>query len=181
MPNKSLRILQLTEPAQFERYKLGIARLLEHYHDVLLDASCREPVRLLENLAGSLPHVWIITDADGLGHGVYGLSSLTDEVPGRHAFIHGISDPAIRRHPGITATALTVMNYAFHRLGVLKVKAEFEADNRTATGFCRRMGFRREAWFANDNRVGDTLRDVAVYTLDRVGFRRLLARFSPSL
>jgi RimJ/RimL family protein N-acetyltransferase len=50
-------------------------------------------------------------------------------------------------------------------LALLKLKAEFEAHNAGAKGFCLRLGFQREALFKADVKLDGHLRDVAIYSL----------------
>ncbi len=96
---------------------------------------------------------------------VYGMACLSDITPGRHAFVHGVSHPGIRRHPAVSALGKLVLNVAFNELNVRKVKAEIEANNQGAIGYCRRMGFVREAHFKQDNRIAGQWQDVLVYSL----------------
>lgn len=172
------RITQITTDLMFRFYEPGIRRLLTHYETVLIDIGCGGgPDALIENLRGSVPHIWLVVDdkKPRRKDKVLGICTLSDEVPGRHAYIHGSALPELRRHPAVACTALSAMNYAFRVLNVLKVKAEFEADNRGAKGFCWRMGFQREALLKNDNIVGGQLKDVAVYSLPRKRYWRVAA------
>jgi hypothetical protein len=96
---------------------------------------------------------------------VYGLACLSDVIPGRHAFVHGVSHPKIRRHPAISMLGKHVPDVAFNTLNVHKVKAEIEANNVGAIGYCRRMGFVHEAHFKQDNCIAGQWQDVLVYSL----------------
>jgi RimJ/RimL family protein N-acetyltransferase len=166
------RIEQIRTPGRFERFRFGIEHLTACYRHVLLDASCEDdPAVLIENLAASLPLLWVLIGEET--ELVLGLASLTDIVPGRHAYLHGLSVPGLRRSPAVAETALAAMAYVFENYGVLKIKAEFEADNLGAKGFCLRMGFRKEGHFRQDNRVGGLLKDVLVYSLPRASFDSL--------
>lgn len=169
----NLRIEHLINPEQFETHRSGIQQLLALYSGILMDDFSQpssdetEPnsavVELLsDNTQSCLPRVWIITDEQ---RHVAAIATLSHVIPGRHAFIHGVTHPAIRKQPIITHLAHQIFHYGFGTLGLLKIKAEFEADNRGATGFCRRLGFVREALFRQDNSVDGKLRDVAIYSL----------------
>lgn len=96
---------------------------------------------------------------------VYGLACLSPIIPGRHAYVHGVSHPAIRKHPAVRQLGEWVLQVAFQQLGVRKVKAEIEANNPGAQGYCRRLGFVREAHFKQDNRLNGEWVDVLVYSL----------------
>lgn len=163
----ALRICQIETLDQFERYRQGLDALLRLHQAVLLDDfSGADPSVLVRNTATYRPWLWVLVDeADA----VYGLACLTDVIPGRHAFVHGVSHPGIRRHPGVDVLGRLVLAVAFERLGVAKVKAEIEAHNRGALGYCRRLGFRREAHFRCDNRLQGRWQDVYVYTLNAPG------------
>ncbi len=170
-----LQIHQIRHNQKFQQYAAGIRSLVGRYQDTLLDVSCGEsPEVLVQNLSESLPHVWIISarSAD-----VLGLASLTDEIPGRHAYLHGLSHPCLRHHPVVAKTALKAIWYAFSQLKVLKVKAEFEADNRGAKGFCWRMGFQKVAHLIADNQVGGELKDVTLYALSWDDFLKNASRY----
>jgi hypothetical protein len=96
---------------------------------------------------------------------VYGLACLSDVIPGRHAFVHGVSHPKIRKHSAISTLGKHVLDVAFNTLHVRKVKAEIEANNTGAIGYCRRMGFVREGYYKQDNRIAGQWLDVLVYSL----------------
>jgi RimJ/RimL family protein N-acetyltransferase len=158
-----LTIQQIQVPAEFARYEAGVRRLLFMFRETLLDDFCEpEPEILVRNTASYLPWLWLLTDAD---HQVLALACLTEVIPGRHAYAHGVSDPAIRKHPGIAALAETMLSCAFETLGVHKVKAEIEATSLGAKGFCLKMGFTREGCLRRDNRIRGEWRDVLIYSL----------------
>jgi RimJ/RimL family protein N-acetyltransferase len=117
---------------------------------------------LVENTSTCIPWLWIVIDDVSR---VFGLVSLTDIIPGRHAYLHGVSDPVIRRHAIIQEIAERAIHTAFQQLRVAKIKIEIESSNRAAKGFCLRMGFTREACFKRDNRLRGEWQDVLVYSL----------------
>ena len=158
-----LRQIAINSAAEFERYKPGIQALLTIYQTVLLDDFCNpHPTHLVDNVGTYIPWLWILADPNGRIDAVAGLS---DIIPGRHAYLHGVSHPDTRKHPAVRALGEWVLQVAFAALGVHKVKAEIEANNPGAKGFCRRMGFIREAHFRRDNRVNGQWQDVLVYSL----------------
>lgn len=147
----------------FQRFKASLQQLLQFYGSVLMDDFCDpNPENLVSNTATYVPWLWLLTDEH---ERVYALASLSDIIPGRHAFVHGMSHPAIRKHPAIHALGHLILKEAFCTLGVHKVKAEVEGNNLGAKGFCRRMGFTREAHFQQDNCIGGQWQDVLVYSL----------------
>ncbi len=183
--------LRLETPERFERYRAGIQSLLACYQPVLLDdfslpSKEANPESatdlsgwLTENTRSCLPWVWVLHDT---GQNLYALAALSQVIPGRHAYLHGVSHPEWptpqdsprQRQAVLTRFAQTVLKDAFHTGGFQKIKAEFEADNQGARGFCLRMGFSREACFKQDNRIRGQWRDVAVYSLFRKGFMEQL-------
>lgn len=175
--NKSSEIFsiyQVLDRNRFDRYQKSIKKLLEFYQSVLLDDACEFGCEgLLENLRASLPHVWIVIQGDR----VVALCNLTDEIEGRHVFIHGLSYPDVWQTGCQTEIAMMVMQYAFEKLQVLKIKAEFEVGNKTAKGFCFRYGFKKEGHFKNDTRVNGKLCDVVIYSLPRAQFQTLAASY----
>lgn len=170
------RIQPIQTPAQFEHFKGGIEALLSCYRRILLDDFCDSNLSPVESDSKSdaerlrqltahtrscLPWLWIITDD---ANRVLAIAALGQIIPGRHAFLHGVSHPDCPRAM-ISRLAERVLHTGFDSLRLMKIKAEFEADNRGALGFCRRMGFTREAHFKRDNRVGGLLKDVVVHSL----------------
>ncbi len=178
--DEKLMVRQLSTLLMFRFYEPGIRHLIEHYKDILLDVSCGESTDvLIHNLQASLPHLWLVVDENATlasEDRVKALVTLTDEIPNRHAFIHGVSHPNVRRHPVLMSAAICVMNYAFDTLNVLKVKAEFEAHNKHAKGFCWRYGFQREGYFKHDNVVQNQLHDVVIYSLKKQRFEQWLKK-----
>lgn len=165
---QSCQIIRIENEGMFRRYEAGIRKLLFIYKDILLDDFCDpNPECLIENTATYLPWLWLAVNQDDE---VFALCCLTDVIPGRHVFIHGVSHPKIRRHPVITEISKNAIRLAFEHLGVHKVKAEIEASNLGARGFCLRMGFVPEGRFHQDNRVGGQWEDVLVYSLFREKF-----------
>lgn len=160
MRTLALSIHRIPDADSLRGYADSLKALLGLYRTALAPALPDEV--LLRNTAACMPWLWLVTDATGR---VYAVASLTDFVPGRHVFIHGVTDSALRRHPVVDVLAWAVLAFAFVRLGVRKVKAEFETDNRAVLGFCRRWGFVREALFGRDLWIRGEWRDVAVYSL----------------
>ncbi len=158
-----LRQIAIGNAAEFERYKPGIQALLAIYQKVLLDDFCNpNPTLLVDNVGTYVPWLWILADAN---ERVYAIGGLSPIIPGRHAYVHGVSHPDSRRHPAVRALGEWILNVAFTELNVHKVKAEIEATNWGAKGFCRRMGFIREAHFRRDNLVNGQWQDVLIYSL----------------
>ncbi|MDX2083830.1 MAG: GNAT family protein [Candidatus Melainabacteria bacterium] len=168
-----LRVVRIVDAEALCFYQRGLASLFTHFNAQLWDEACQlqallqsddRPVeqQWFGNVAQCVPYLWLAVDP---WHQVWAAASLTDCVVGRHAYLHGISHPSLRRHPAVTETAMAAIDTAYEALGVLKVKAEFEANNIGATGFCRRFGFVREAMFEQDNRVQGQLCAVVVYSL----------------
>ncbi len=178
--DEKLMVRQLSTLLMFRFYEPGIRNLIARYKDILLDEACGENIDILiSNLQASLPHVWLVVDENSTIASmdrVKAIVTLTDEIPKRHAFIHGVSHPDVRRHPVLMSAAICVMNYAFETLKVLKVKAEFEANNKHAKGFCWRYGFQREGYFKHDNMVQNQLQDVAIYSLKKQNFEQWLKK-----
>ncbi|MGE0201392.1 MAG: GNAT family N-acetyltransferase [Candidatus Melainabacteria bacterium] len=197
----SYAIRHLTTPLIFRLYESGMRRLLSQFDAILLDdatlrnaelerpedeasatennwQTARRLQLLLDNLRTAVPLIWLIVDerADAPS-GVFGLCSFTDVIPGRHAYLHGITDPALRHADVVTGLAVSALQTAFEELNVLKVKAEFEADNAGAKGFCWRLGFRREGLLKSDILVNGVMRDVALYTLTRDDYLRFRHRW----
>lgn len=193
-----LQIRQITELPLFTHYQPGIEALLALHQDLLLDdlskseylnlESARSDERsspgdillgkLLENTQSCMPTLWMLCDTAPESKHVYALATLTQIIPGRHAYLHGVTHPAIRKHQAITLMALTVLESAFRDFSLMKVKAEFEADNLAAKGFCQRLGFHREALFRQDIPVNHQLKDVAVYSLTSRDFQQRLNQIS---
>lgn len=157
---EALRILRLQRPSDFEVHQNGIRLLLTRYRDILYTpATGMHPEALVENTHGLLPYLWVIT---GFHQGVQAVAGLSDIEPGRHAFIHGVSHPDMRRHPLLGKLAKVMFACAFRELKLPKLKAEFEAGNAGARGFCLRHGFVREAHFRRDVYVNGRWQDVIV-------------------
>lgn len=176
------KVCRIASLEELTPYQASMGDLLKRYRALLLDDASRsgEAERdarlLLENTAACVPWLWVLTDG---ACQVWAIAALSDIQPGRHAFLHGASHPALKRHSGrgggdIERTLLPVLQAAFQELGLLKLKAEFEADNAGAKGFCLRLGFRREALFKADIQVGGRLRDVAIYSLSAQRYRENL-------
>ena len=159
----TLFILQIQSTEDFARFESSLDHLLQHYQSTLLDDFCdRNPGMLVKNTSTYMPWLWIVTDAN---HQVHGMASLSDIIIGRQAYVHGVSHPRIRKHPIVHQLGALVLQVAFETLKVHKVKAEIEANNRGALGYCRRMGFTREAHFKQDNRLNGQWEDVLIYSL----------------
>lgn len=182
-----MKAIHLQTMEQFEQYQAGIQAILAPYQSILLDYFSQPDHTPSEDLSGwltentrsCLPWIWVLTDDR---QRVYALVAFTQVIPGRFAYIHGVSQPpefisenqsAQRkrdRQAVITQFARQVLTEAFALGHFHKIKAEFEADNRGAQGFCQRMGFQREARFLQDNRIAGQWRDVLVYSLFRDQF-----------
>lgn len=161
-------ITQLCSPADLARYAPGMEALLARYRHILLSPATGGADNLLANTASTMPWLWVLAADEA----VYAIGALADIEPGRHAWIHGAAHPAMRRHPAIPALFDTMGRRAFDTLGLLKIKAEFEADNPGAKGFCRRFGFVREGYYRRDIRLTGELKDVVVATLSADCFWR---------
>lgn len=176
-----IAILQVRDPETLLRYQTGITALLENHQAALAD-DFTDPAHLWPNTASCLPLLWLA--ADGRGQ-VLALAALSDVIPGRHAFLHGATLPRMPQRYGtfrrrdwlrLTDTVADLaIRYAFEHLEVMKVKAEFDAINRGAKGFCLRRGFRQEARLVEDTRLQGQACDVLLYTLTRQQFQE---RFS---
>jgi L-amino acid N-acyltransferase YncA len=168
-----LRIQTIQDERQFQRFEQGIRDLLHIYQPILCDDFCGGGLDLLvRNTSTYLPWLWLLTDEQDT---VYALGSLSHIIPGRQAYLHGVSHPAIRRNPAIHQLGNQILHIAFNLLGVRKVKAEIEGNNLGAKGFCRHMGFTREAHFRQDNCIGGQWQDVLVYSLFAENFKTDIA------
>lgn len=165
-PNKALFIQRLDQDCLFQQYQPGIDALLFLHQAVLLSCATDNPAVLVENTRSTVPYLWAITNAQ---HEIWGLACLDGIIPGRHAFLHGAIHPHLREHPQspaiITKTALCAMRAAVQELEVLKIKLEFEADNRGAQGFAWRMGFQQEARLKTDILRSGQRHDVIMASL----------------
>lgn len=159
---RPLRIDRVYTRQQFEAIRSQLSALVAVHQYALTDDFVPSLSMLVDNLATTIPLLWVARDVAGR---LWTGASLNEVIPGRHAFLHGISHPEIRRHPAIGLTALAALETAFEELGVMKVKAEFDADNKGAKGFCLRYGFEREAYFREDTRSGGQPKDVTVWSL----------------
>lgn len=158
-----LTVRQIDSMAAVEPYLAGLRQIVTFFRKELSDDfSGDHPDTLLENTLSCIPFLWLITDEAG---NVYASSALSDIVPGRHGFIHGMRLPVVRRHPGVKVLIGMMLRTAFETLGLRKLKAEFDADNRSALGFCLCMGFRREARFPADTVKRGMPCDVLLYAL----------------
>jgi hypothetical protein len=163
--NFQVRRIQSLEDAK--PYQESLFRLLETHRHILLDDAQRSdnPQQdsrfLVENTLSAIPYLWLLIDE---ANRVWAAGALTDIQPNRHAFLHGISDSVLPEKAWITKTFWRLAKVAFEELKLLKIKAEFEADNRGAKGFCLRLGFQKEALFQHDILVNGELRDVFIYT-----------------
>lgn len=173
--NFQVRRIQSIEDAK--PYQDSLFRLLETHRHILLDDGQRsgdwqqDSQLLVENTLSAMPYLWLLIDETDR---VWAAGALTDIQANRHAFLHGVSDCALPEKAWITKTFWTLAKVAFEELGLLKIKAEFEADNRGAKGFCLRLGFQKEAMFHHDILVNGELRDVLIYTLPAERFRTRL-------
>lgn len=154
-----MSIIRLQNQDDFHSHRASMQTLLQQYHPILAD-DFTHPDQLIHHIASNMPYVWIDVDSQNQ---VRIIASLSDVIPGHSAFLHGVSCPSIRRHPTINAMADTLLNYAFQELGLHKLKAEFETHNLGAIGFCRRMGFTREARFKAETKLQGQWHDVCRY------------------
>jgi RimJ/RimL family protein N-acetyltransferase len=93
--------------------------------------------------------------------------------------VHGIARPVLRRTKVVDQVVSKVLRVAFDQLDVYKIKAEFDADNRAAKGFCLRMGFTREALLKADTQRGAQKQDIALYSLFAPCYRAFTQRRLP--
>ncbi len=128
---------------------------------------------LFENLSAVLPYLWIATDDI---RQVIATASLTVVTPGHSATLHGVRALAYRKHPMIRELAWSVLSEAFQELRVNKLKAQFEADNVGALGFCRLYGFQKEAHFREESLKQGQRKDVVSYALFQPQYQVLLAK-----
>lgn len=156
-----LSMVRMTKPACLLPYQAGVQQLLSIYQNVLAD-DFTIAENLFENTAACIPYLWLLVSECNT---VYGIASLTDVIPGRHSFIHGAYHPSIRKHPQVKTIIDAVLHEAFYTLGVQKLKAEFDADNVGAKGFCHRFGFIQEARLRADTQRQGKKQDVLIYTL----------------
>lgn len=167
-------VRQIQTPSDLMPYHPSLLVLLKTHHSVLLDDVQRtgnvelDAQFLLENIADYMPWVWLLTDASAT---VWGIAALSDIQLGRHAFVHGVSHPALRESADIDRTVFPLTQTAFETLNLLKLKAEFEVNNSGARGFCLRLGFRREALFKADVQINGQHRDVTIYSLTAEVYR----------
>ena len=164
-------VIQVTSLELFENYYEEIFYLIDSHKSILMDISTGNSSHtLIQNLSEALPHLWLgINDENK----VIALCNFTDEIIHRHVYIHGLTLADYRKHPVIQKTTLKAFDYAFNKLKTLKVKAEFEARNIPAKGFCWRYGFKREGYFKNDNILNDCYEDVVIYTLTKADYLNL--------
>lgn len=169
-----LRVCRIHSEAELAPYQDSLSRLLKTHRAILLDDAQRsgngtqDTALLFANTASAIPCLWLLVDNENR---VWAAGALTDVQPNRHAFLHGVSDPGLAIKTGITQTFLTLAKTAFEELHLQKIKAEFEANNRGAKGFCLRLGFNREAVFRQDIEVNGQCCDVLVYALSRQKFQ----------
>lgn len=167
-------VCQLETEESVSRFARGIQALLARYADTLLDdagrtGSWHSDQRLLwRNTADYAPWLWVWAEGQDA---VLAVGALSDVQAGQQAYLHGVSHPDCRGTSRVVLTLLPLLQTAFGPLGLHSLKAEVEADNRGAVGFCRRFGFRREAYFPERVAVGGRLRDVIVYSLSASAYR----------
>lgn len=153
-----------------QKHLQGIQQWLNQYQSVLAD-DFTTPENLFENTLACIPYLWLLVD---IQQTVYAIGSLTDVMPGRHALVHGLCEPRIRNHPALQEAYLDIFHCAFVELGLHKLKAEFDADNRGALGFCRHWRFRREAFLKEDTQRAGQKQDVLIYALFADRYRNQL-------
>lgn len=138
----------------------GLDRLLCLHREALVDDFTES---LLHNTLSCIPYVWLLVDAQKR---VLAVACLTDVKPQATACIHGASLPEMRRQPVLRdAMIREVLRYAFEELGLHKLKAVFDADNRGALGFCRKWNFQREACLREETLRNGQRQDVLSYAL----------------
>lgn len=160
-----LCIEQIMEPESLYLWLPRLGQLIHPWLTVLQDdtqAPLRDENILYANLVEQLPYLWITYNRNGE---VVAGASLTQVIPHCHAFLHGVRSLRYRKHPALLLLIERIFEEAFSSLGLYKLKAEFEADNRGALGFCRMHGFSKEAHFKEDNLVQGQRKDVVVYSL----------------
>lgn len=165
-----LCIHQLEQPNVLANYLPGLWTLVQEWENTLCDDhgnTLTDLTILSRQLWEQMPYIWVACRWNGQ---VVAAASLTQVIPGRYAYLHGMRALPWRKHPAIRLLSEHVLHVAFNQLGVRKVKAEFEADNIGAIGFCRLHGFVKEAHFQQDIKVNGTWKDVVVYSLSRSTF-----------
>lgn len=162
---ETLCIEQIEQASALSRWIPALRVLMSPWLSVLQE-DAQDPLykeeTLYHNLVEQLPHLWIAYNRCGQ---ITVAASLTHVVPGQHAYIHGVRAMAYRKHPAVGQLTQRVFEEAFLTLRLHKLKAEFEADNMGALGFCRLYGFTREAYFREDTLIQGQRKDVVVYTL----------------
>lgn len=156
-----MRMIRLQNKEDFQQHQAGMQTLIHQYQAILAD-DFTQPDQLIHHVASNMPYVWI---ALGNQNQVQLIASLSDVIPGQSAFLHGISAPYLGRKNAIDALTESVLGCAFQELKLHKLKAEFEANNMGALGFCRRMGFSKEAHFKAETRLQGTWHDACRYVL----------------
>ena len=157
-------VIRVETLEMFDRYAPDLLRVMRMFGDRWGERPGQHVSVSLQNLRMSLPYLWLALTEEG---GFAGAATLTDIVPGRHVYIHGVIDPGQRKHLAIDATIREVMRFAFEELHVLKVKAECLPAHWGARGFCRRFGFLRAATLPDDRMTQEGLSDVLLYALTK--------------
>lgn len=165
--------LRVETPAVFDHYSPDLLRVMRMLGDRWGERAGQHVSESLQNVRASLPYVWLALDEQGR---FVGAAVLTDIVPGRHVYLHGVSDPRYRKHPAVDATALSVMRFAFEELRVLKIKAECLPVHWGARGFCRRFGFTNMARLCEDRMTDAGVSDVLLYALTVSAYREFLKK-----
>jgi RimJ/RimL family protein N-acetyltransferase len=153
-----------------EKHVNGIRQLLNLYQSVLAD-DFTNLENLLENTLACIPYLWLLVDESQT---IYAIGSLTDIMPQRYALVHGLCEPYVRKNPALQSAYQDIFHCAFEELRLHKLKAEFDADNRGALGFCRYWGFRREACLKEETHRTGQKQDVLIYSLFAERYRNHL-------
>ena len=78
-----------------------------------------------------------------------------------------IINPADHRQGIATEAVAAMLGYCFGELGLHRVQAFIQPDNRASRALAEKLGFRREGLLRDNLRVGDTWRDEMLYALLR--------------
>lgn len=160
-----LCIEQLKSPFELDKWISQLLNLVKPWIFLLdedTQPSLQECTNLYNNLRQQIPYIWILYNNQ---QEIIAAASLTQVIPLRHAFIHGVKNHQYRKHPMLKIMTDLVFEEAFENLHLYKIKAEFESDNLGALGFCRIHSFTKEAHFKEDNPIGGQRKDVVVYSL----------------
>lgn len=167
MTVQPFQLLRIRNCEQLAPYQNALEHLLQA-NTAFLHDDHQQPTlaEMLENLTDSIPYLWLVIHPNKpVDKQVWVGSSLTDVVPNRHAFLHGVSVPEARKTGAIELASFAALDTAFDELKVAKLKAEVPHTHHGARGFCQNYQFQCEATFHQDIRINGLWHDVSVYTL----------------